>query len=407
MKKLIKTSLLATLSLGLFVSNLSANDTIDYENKLSNNYTIADEIKMDGEVRLRYNQVDTNVENKGQAFTNRFLLNAYWQPISFPDTTIKATFNHVSNTLMDDYNNSKEYGDKPTYGAINDPSQTRLAEFNAKIKNVGGDGTLVLGRQVLDLDDGRFVSKTNDRQMYRTHDAISYNNEIYKDLNFDIFYSVKSYLEVGDRSNNLFQVSLKKDFMENGSYIRVFDIDVEDVNNIVGLTSRLNFGISNNDLSIYGAVASQRESFMGDKSNLPDALYYIGGVDYEFLSGFTFGAYYEVNETGFINLLGNNYKYGSIVSNTTNNGGGLGISNTETIGLKFDLKTDEVGTLGLNYKMISLNEGSGDVGTEIGFNWSYDIAKNINVNLEAKNFSSDIATFNDVSDAMISLSYKF
>lgn len=132
---------------------------------------ILSNIKAKGEIRARYEMVDQeDTANKANAnaFTNRLtigvsadLFGTDWLSAYAEMTDVRA----LNNNYDDGYaGNGTEDHDK-----VVDPEQTRLTQAYVDIKL--GKPTLRIGRQMINLDNQRFVGAVGWRQMFQTFDA--------------------------------------------------------------------------------------------------------------------------------------------------------------------------------------------------------------------------------------------
>ena len=121
-----------------------------------------------GDIRLRYEWVEQDNDLKdGNAFTNRTRLGFITGEISgfsgileFEDSRVVAG--------VDSYNNL--LGSKPDYSVIPDPQTTELDQGLIQYKSDAGDAKF--GRQVITLDNQRFIGDVAWRQDRQTFDAV-------------------------------------------------------------------------------------------------------------------------------------------------------------------------------------------------------------------------------------------
>ncbi|TKI68703.1 hypothetical protein FCU45_09840 [Sulfurimonas crateris] len=167
MRKMVKMSMAAVMMMG--IGSVSAQ---------AEGLDILSNIKAKGEIRARYEMVDQDGKDNANAFTNRLtigvsadLLGTDWLSAYAEMTDVRA--------LNENYNST-------TNGQINhatvvDPEQTRLTQAYVDIKL--GKPTLRIGRQMINLDNQRFVGAVGWRQMFQTFDAYTLTCNSIENLN--------------------------------------------------------------------------------------------------------------------------------------------------------------------------------------------------------------------------------
>lgn len=390
MKK-IKMSLLAMAVLS--ASTLSA-EALNFEK----NYTIADEMKIDGQVRLNFesNDVKDNASKKATALTNRLLINTYWSPSKLKNTTVKASFLNVS-SLVDNYNISNDTS--PKYDSIDNPTQTRVSELNMTVNYPKQDTSLTIGRQTLELADGRFISNADENQMYRSFDSIYIQNETVEDLKLSAFYSTKTLTETEATSkNDIAFINLDYTMLDDMVNVSLFDIMAEDVNDVVGTKIGVKTGVRGAEVNVTGQLAYQMDATLGNSDVSGDKFYELGAnVSYQ---NVTVGMDYTVQEEGFVNTYGNKTNFNGFANAVTGD-------NLETFKTYVGYKTPKMGNFKVAYLDFNEEKNGTDLGTEIDLSWDYDIAKNLNVMAKGGIYDKDNATTMDTSRYMVQLDYRF
>ncbi len=169
MNKITKISLAASMLLGVSSTSLQAAD-------------ILTNIKADGQIRARYEMADVkgNGLDKANAFTNRLTLGVGadiagqdWISAYVQMTNVSALNDHYS---PEDTN----------YDGVGDPRQTRLTQAYVDLKY--NKTLLRAGRQSVGLDNQRFVSAVDWRQMHQTYDAIALVDNTVENLNLLVGY---------------------------------------------------------------------------------------------------------------------------------------------------------------------------------------------------------------------------
>jgi hypothetical protein len=117
------------------------------------------------EVRPRVEIVDQATKKDATAFTVRTLLGFATNPIDGFSAMVQ-----VSNVVDLTHNYNSNVNGKTHYATIPDPPTTRFNQ--AYLKYAGLQGTeIVAGRQIINLDDTRFVGNVDFRQTMQTFDA--------------------------------------------------------------------------------------------------------------------------------------------------------------------------------------------------------------------------------------------
>jgi len=166
MKK-ITLSAMAVLSLASgFSSTLSADE-----------FTLFSDAKFNGEIRARYENVD--VEDSGKMEANAYtvratlgldakLFNVEGLSMKVDGTTVQT----IGGTRYDN-NPSAIFGDN-RYEVVADPEQTRFTQAYLQYKY--GATTAKAGRQIVNLDNQRFIGSVDWRQMMQSLDALTVTN---------------------------------------------------------------------------------------------------------------------------------------------------------------------------------------------------------------------------------------
>ncbi len=177
MRKMIKMSMAAVMMMGVGAVSAQAEGT-----------DILTNIKAKGQVRARYEMVDANDVAKNpnaNAFTNRLslgvsadLLGTDWLSAYVEMTDVRA--------LNDNYNDASGDNGGEWHDTVADAEQTRLTQAYIDIKY--GKTKLRAGRQMINLDNQRFVGAVDWRQMPQTFDAYTLTNNSIDNLNLTAVY---------------------------------------------------------------------------------------------------------------------------------------------------------------------------------------------------------------------------
>lgn len=165
--------------------------------------------KTDVNVNLRYETVDQdNALKDANALTLRTRLTYTTGDVSGFSSLIE--FEDSRNVLgVDDYNNT--LGKNTDHSVIADPETTELDQFLLQYKQT--DLTIKLGRQLITMDNHRFVGHVGWRQDRQTFDGVTFAYTPVKDLTLNYGYLTKR--------NRIFAESKdidSKDHLINASY---------------------------------------------------------------------------------------------------------------------------------------------------------------------------------------------
>ncbi len=220
--------------------------------------------KANGDIRIRYEGVDQdNALDDASAFTIRTRLG--YTTGSFSGITATAEFEDVRVIAgMDDYSVPPTGFQTGEYSVIADPEVTELEQ--GYLKYSGGGFTAKLGRQVLTLDNHRFVGDVGWRQDRQTFDALSVAyasgdltvNFAYLDQRERIFGQVADV----DSEDILLNVSYKTPFGTVTGYN--YMLAVEDVDNSGLDTFGVRFAGSQDKLTYAAEFATQSQETAGD-----------------------------------------------------------------------------------------------------------------------------------------------
>ncbi len=175
MRNLFKTSLATAILMSLGPVSAQANE---------GGITIMDNIKVTGELRPRYEMVDEdNAKSNANAVTNRLVIGVNADLFGTDWLSGYAEMTDVHNA-NDNYN-SKDNG-QIDHSVVADPEQTRLTQAYLDFKL---NKTLFrAGRQIINLDNKRYVGSVNWRQMPQSFDAYALVDNSIDNLNLQAAY---------------------------------------------------------------------------------------------------------------------------------------------------------------------------------------------------------------------------
>ena len=277
---------------------------------------ILNNVQFNGEIRPRYEYVDdkNRVGDTANAFTARTSLgiNADLLGVNGLSTYIEGTT--VNNFGYTNYNGTINGNTK--YDIIADPQQARMTQ--AYIDYKFGKTLIRAGRQIINLDNQRFIGAVDWRQMFQTFDALTIVDHTVDNLSLTGAYiyginGVKSQ-SLGTASNNeaydtsslLFNAKYK---VVNELSVTVYNYMLASINDTYGLALTGNIDTDSAKLDYRAEYARQNDATMQRRSESggsptvlldgkpqADAYYYnfdvsanisglIAGLNYELLSG--------------------------------------------------------------------------------------------------------------------------
>lgn len=287
MSNLFKTTLATAILMSLGSVSVQAAD---------DGMPIMDNIKVSGELRPRYENVDEgNNKSNANAVTNRLvigvnadLFGTKWLSGFAQMTDVHSTNNNYNST------NNGQIGKS----VVADPGQTRLTQSYLDFKY--NKTIFRAGRQMVRLDNLRFVGAVNWRQMPQTYDAYALVDNSLDNLNLTLAYVTQvNTVKAGDSDS--FQTST---VILNGKYkamdalaVTAYGYLIGSVHDTYGLALTGDFSVSKGTKLKYRAeYASQGDASMETaeqgKPNA-DADYMNFQIDAN-MKGFLLGARYEV-----------------------------------------------------------------------------------------------------------------
>lgn len=145
------------------------------------------EFTVNGEIRARGELVESVGKEIAQSITVRTKLEGIYKPKEIENLKIGVAGLNVKGFGLYDY--KKEKGDNPDRWTVKEPENTRLTEAYISYKT--NHYELTVGRQKIQLDNGKFIAISNWKQTYKTHDAIKYVNTYFPNLKFTAIYDDK------------------------------------------------------------------------------------------------------------------------------------------------------------------------------------------------------------------------
>ncbi|MCF6309358.1 MAG: alginate export family protein [Sulfurimonas sp.] len=367
MRKMLKLSIAAAMVMG--IGSVSAQaDGID----------IVSNVKVKGEVRARYEMVDAsgNTQN-ANAFTNRLTIGAGADLLGTDWVSAYVEMTDVR-TINDNYNDTYAGNGVEPQQVVADPAQTRLTQAYVDLK-LGADTKLRVGRQMINLDNQRFVGAVGWRQMFQTFDAYTLTNSSIENLSIFASYVNQVNAVKYDATSGT------RDLLLNASYKVMPELKVTAYGYLIGtegdtyglaLTGKLavSDGIKINYRAEYATQTDPSMEKSGTNASVVDvdADYYrlalgvnangiLAGVGYESLSGEDGVAGGDTAfKTPYATLHGQNGWADKFLAN-----GGSPTAGLEDTTVYVGYKAKGFGLLKVVYHDFQSEYGSIDYGTEI------------------------------------------
>ncbi|MFA6189108.1 MAG: alginate export family protein [Sulfuricurvum sp.] len=292
MKK-ITLSAVAVLSLASsFSSTLSASD----------DFTLFSNAKVNGEARARYENVD--VEDSGKMNANAYtvratlglettLLNIDGLTMKVDGTTVQALGGHRYNDTT--------YNGMTNYEIVKDPDTTRFSQAYLQYKF--GKTVAKVGRQIINLDNERFIGSVDWRQMMQSFDAAVISDSSINNLTLTgaYVYGIAGITNAPTTDTN--SIILNASYKINDmAKVTAYDYMLSSTHDTIGLSVSGNVPVSIVKIDYRAEYATQGDASR-DTNNYPssqniqaDAHYYnldalaningiLVGAGYEVLSG--------------------------------------------------------------------------------------------------------------------------
>lgn len=396
MKK-IKLSLVLS---GIFLTNLMATDMSKVEEV--DGYTISEEIAVSGQIRTRYEYADDgdSLTKDAHAFTNRLLVNTNWKPMKYMD--IKASFLNITNFGNDSYS-YRTYGPQK-YAYVNEAPNTIMPELYLRYDFKNADTVVSIGNQKLSFNNERHVGVENWRQGYRTYQSLYVKNNTIENLELELAYANKSNYE--DMPNNLFVLNGRINFFNEDKdklNLSFYDFMIEDVSDSYGLILAGEDNYRDIGFNYRAEYSLQSDASLGT-SNLDGSPQYWslgGGIQ---ISNFGIDMSYSVQDKGYLTPYASNHNFNGAVDMF------FAKDNIKTfeLGGFYDFK--ENGKLHGKFFSFADEANNLDLGNEFDIDYTYTIAKNLDVMAQLamyKTTSKTLASTKDANKAWLQVNYKF
>jgi len=371
MKKLT-LSLAAVVAVSSLISTLSAAESTD-------GFNIFDDMKFEGEIRPRFEYGDNSDDTEtspAKAMTARTSLgvNAKLFEVDGLSTYIEGT--SVNNFGYRKYNSTANK--KTKYDKVVDPQQARLTQ--AYIDYKVGETLIRAGRQVVNLDDQRFVGAVAWRQMFQTFDAVSVIDNTVENLTLlaSYVYGYQGVKALPTTNTHSALLNAKYKILPELA-VTGYGYFLADIHNTYGVRANgevaLAKGMSVNYDASYALQKTATLNYSKPNADI-DAHYYNVAVGAN-LSGFLMGADYEVlgkakstSVDGFSTPLATLHKFNgwADVFLGRTNGSGKNINGLVDMNAKVGYKAKGFGkVLAIFHKFDAQAGADSDLGKEVDF----------------------------------------
>ena len=415
-----KTVLLSIITSTLIVAggDIAPTEPVIQKETSEVNIGIFNNIKFNGQLRTRYEYADDSVNDEANAITTRFALSVGTELAGIEGLSAYGQIMAVTNFGYDKY-----APETPGYAKIVDPQNERITQAYLDYKM--GDTKIRAGRQMVNLDDQRFIGAVGWRQMPQTFMGYSLTNSSIDNLDLMAAYVTRSYGVSDGPSTGTETVLLHANYkampeLKLSAY--GYLIGHETIgSNTYGLMASGKAGM----FKYIAEVATQQDaSFEYENTGKPDvdAMYFRGDISTKY-NGFILGAAYESlgdadgNDHGFTTPLATLHKWQGFadvfLGYTGSNGNTHGLNDFSA---KVGYASPEFGKLLAIYHTFSTQEtevGSSDnAGSELDLLYTYNFSNGLNFLAKAAFFSGETdsvigAAQNDVTKYWVQLDYKF
>ncbi|MDH4944170.1 hypothetical protein [Sulfurimonas sp. C5] len=418
MKK-IMSSVVALLALTGAYTVAGAEDGIN----------VFSDIKLDGEIRPRYEFVDDGkvTTANANAYTARLKLKATANLLEIEGLSTSIGVISVNNFGSNTYNwNGTNYNDgSKNYSTVVDP-QTAMVS-NAELNYKMGKTLFHIGRSQVNLDNQRFIGTVGWRQFERSYDTVFVSDESVENLSLLAawVYGIQGVKEnpTTDTNSILLHAAYKVNDMLK---VTAYDYMIADAYDTVGFALTGDISADFSKFDYRAEFAQQNDATMnihGGAKTQADASYYnldfganisgvIAGVNYEFLSGTTGSD----GKTAFNPSLGTNHKFNGwadmfYVASVPQ--GGL-----KDFNVRLGYTNKEFGKLLAVYHQFTADKNmaaasgtTDDLGSEFDVLYAHSLpfVKDISALIKYASYSKGKATgyTNDVEKMWVMLDYKF
>jgi hypothetical protein len=282
-------------------------------------FALFSDAKFNGEIRPRYEnvEIENSTKKDADAFTVRATLGVEARLLGIDGLSMKLDGTTVQVLGAEHYNSGSN--GMSDYEIVKDPETTRFSQAYLQYKV--GKTTAKLGRQIVNLDNQRFIGSVDWRQMMESLDAAIISDSTITDLTLTAgyIYGIKGITDAPKSDTD--SVVLNGSYALNDSIkITAYDYMLSSTHDTIGLAISGKVPVAAAKIDYRAEYAVQRDASRdttGGASNVQaDADYYnldalanisgiLAGAGYEFLSGHTAGD----GKTAFTTPLATGHKF--------------------------------------------------------------------------------------------------
>lgn len=370
--------------------------------------------KFSGELRPRYEFADDSVKDEANAFTTRFALAVKTEIAGIEGLSAFGQIMAVTNFGYDEY-----APEQAGYALIADPQNSRVTQ--AYLDYTIGDTSLRAGRQMINLDDQRFVGAVGWRQMPQTFMGYTLTNSSIENMNLMATYVTDRYGIMDALTTGTETAFLHADYKAMPELkLSAYGYLIGSNSDTYGLMASGKVGMFN---YIAEAATQQDASLEYESMGKPDvdAIYFRGDISTKY-NGFILGAAYESlgdadgNAHGFTTPLATLHKWQGFADVFLGYTAGSNTHGLNDLYGKIGYVSPEFGKVLAIYHDFSTQETlantSDDAGSELDLLYTYNFSNGLNFLAKAAFFSGETdsvigAAHNDVTKYWVQLDYKF
>jgi len=418
--KMKKTVLLSLITSTLIMAGgeIAPTEPVLEESTPEMSLGIFNDIKFNGQLRTRYEFVDDSVNDDANAITTRFALSVRTGLLDIEGLSAFGQILAVTNFGYDKY-----APETSGYAKIVDPQNERITQAYLDYKM--GDTLIRAGRQMVNLDDQRFIGAVDWRQMPQTFMGYAVTNSSIENVDLMAAYVTRAYGVSDGPSTGTETVLL------HGDYKVMPELKLTAYGYLIGhgTIGSDTYGVMASGkvgmFNYIAEVATQQDASMEyESAGKPDvdAMYFRGDVSTN-LNGFILGAAYESlgdadgNTHGFTTPLATLHKWQGFadvfLGYTGANGNMYGLNDFYA---KVGYVSPEFGKVLAIYHDFSAQESTlnttDDAGSELDLLYTYKFDNGIDFLAKAAFFSGETNSVisvaqNDATKYWVQFNYQF
>ncbi|DAB40498.1 MAG TPA: hypothetical protein CFH81_04460 [Sulfurovum sp. UBA12169] len=400
MKRTIVLSIIAS-SVMMAGGEIAPVEPVVETQPVATNFGIFNDVKFNGQLLTRYEYADQsgNAADEANALTTRFALSVGAGLGGIEGLSVFGQVMAVTNFGFDDY-----APEKLGYDVINDPENSRVTQAFLDYKT--GDTLFRLGRQMINIDDERFVGAVGWRQMPQTFMGYTVTNNSIEGLNLMASYLTDRYGITDALTGGTETVLLHADYQV------MPELKLTGYGYLIGSGPTIygsdTFGVMASGkagmINYVAEVATQQDASMeyenyGLGKDTADAMYYRVDASTVY-NGFLFGAAYESfgeadgNAHGFNTPFATLHKWQGFADVFLTYTGGKNTYGLNDLYGKIGYVGGDYGKLTAFYHVFGAEDnscgcGSDDAGTELDLLYTYDFSKDLSFLAKAAFFSGE------------------